>query len=165
MGILPRRNPAALIAYYLGIFSLVPYAGLALVPPALVLGVFGLRAARRNPEAKGGGHAWTGIVLAVVATVVWGGALLDWFERARVSPLPLAQGDMPEPRMPGQTTGRQRSRLVRAIALGTGMAILLGSPILLFGVGNGSAVSLLMLMLLCWVALGGRGPSRMRMRP
>ncbi len=70
MGILPRRNPVALFAYYLGVFALVPVVGLALGPLAVVLGVFGVRAARRKPKARGGGHAWAGVVMGVVAIVV-----------------------------------------------------------------------------------------------
>ena len=70
MGILPRRNPFALFAYYLGVFALVPVVGLALGPLAVVLGVFGVRAARRKPDVKGGGHAWAGVVMGAVGIIV-----------------------------------------------------------------------------------------------
>ncbi|MBW3600669.1 MAG: hypothetical protein KY475_25825 [Planctomycetes bacterium] len=29
----------------------------------------------RNPEIEGGGHAWVGIVLAVISILLWGGIL------------------------------------------------------------------------------------------
>jgi len=41
-GLIPYKNPAALAAYYLGIFSILPVLGLFLAVPALILGVVGL---------------------------------------------------------------------------------------------------------------------------
>ena len=76
MGIFPRRNPAALSAYYVGVFALVPLVGLLFGPLAVVLGVFGVLAERRNPEVEGGGHAWTGIVMGVMGTAVSVGMLI-----------------------------------------------------------------------------------------
>ncbi len=76
----------------------------------------------------------------------------------------MAQEQVPEPRKAGEPTGRQRSRLVRAIALGTGVGVLLASPIVLFGAGDASVVCYLMLTLLFCLALGGRGPSHLRVR-
>jgi hypothetical protein len=54
------------VAYYLGIFALIPCLGLLLSVPALVLGILGLRKAARQPEVKGKVHAWAGIVLGGV---------------------------------------------------------------------------------------------------
>jgi len=42
-GVIPYKNPAALIGYYVGIFSLIPGLGVPLALAALVLGVVGLR--------------------------------------------------------------------------------------------------------------------------
>ena len=42
-GIIPYKNPAALIAYYCGIFSLLPIVGIVVGIPAVVLGIVGLR--------------------------------------------------------------------------------------------------------------------------
>jgi hypothetical protein len=79
--LIPYKNGQALAAYYCGIFGLIPCVGLVLGPAALVLGVLGLRKAKANPRAKGGGHAIAGIVLgslvllghlAVIALMVIG---------------------------------------------------------------------------------------------
>ena len=67
-GLIPYKNPAALAAYYLGLFSLFPVLGIF----AFVLGIAGLRARKRNPAIKGSVHAWIGIVMGGVFTLVWG---------------------------------------------------------------------------------------------
>lgn len=66
--IIPYKNAAALTAYYLGIFSIV--CGLALGVPALILGIIGLKHAERHPEAQGKVHAWVGIVLGSLTTLI-----------------------------------------------------------------------------------------------
>ena len=71
-GLIPYKNPAALIAYYLGLFSLFPMLGLFLAIPAFVLGIIGLRRRRRNPAIKGSVHAWIGVVMGGIFTVIWG---------------------------------------------------------------------------------------------
>lgn len=75
-GMIPYKNPHALIAYYLGIFSLFPVVGLILAIPAFVLGIMGLQARKRNPVIKGSVHAWIGIVMGGFMTLLWGGLLL-----------------------------------------------------------------------------------------
>jgi hypothetical protein len=60
--IIPYKNPAALVAYYLGVFSVIPFIGILLGITAFVLGIAGLRFRRRNPSAGGVVHAWIGIV-------------------------------------------------------------------------------------------------------
>src|SRR5947209_15913131 len=65
-GLIPYRNPQALIAYYCGVFALIPCLGLALGPVALVLGILGLNYKKKNPSAGGTGHAIAGIVLGGV---------------------------------------------------------------------------------------------------
>jgi Zn-finger nucleic acid-binding protein len=67
--IIPYKNGRALVAYYLGVFSLIPCAALLLGPAALVLGILGLRYVRENPTAKGTGHAIAGIVLGSLTTL------------------------------------------------------------------------------------------------
>src|SRR3954447_21804778 len=47
--IIPYKNPQALIAYYLGVFGLIPGIGALLGPAALVLGIRGLRYVKREP--------------------------------------------------------------------------------------------------------------------
>ena len=61
--IIPYRNPLALAAYYLGVFSLIPFLGIVLGLLAFVLGILGLRFRRRNPSAGGKVHAWIGIIV------------------------------------------------------------------------------------------------------
>lgn len=67
--IIPYRNPLALAAYYVGVFSLIPCVGLLLGPAAFFLGLSGLRAAKRHPEMKGKGHAIAGMVLGGLVLV------------------------------------------------------------------------------------------------
>jgi hypothetical protein len=63
-GIIPYKNPQALISYYLGVFSLIPVLGFLLTIPAIVLGILGLKKKKKFPIIKGGAHAWIGICLA-----------------------------------------------------------------------------------------------------
>lgn len=58
-GIIPYKNPRALIAYYLGVFSIIPGLGIA----AFILGIQGLGYLKQHPEAKGAVHAWIGIIV------------------------------------------------------------------------------------------------------
>ncbi|MBC8354487.1 MAG: DUF4190 domain-containing protein [Planctomycetes bacterium] len=71
-GVIPYKNVPALLAYYLGLFSLFPCIGLFLAIPAFVLGIKGLRKRREDPAVKGSVHAWIGIVMGGLMTVVWG---------------------------------------------------------------------------------------------
>jgi hypothetical protein len=67
-GVIPTKNPAALIGYYFAVFSLVaPF----LTPVALILGIMGLVRVRRHPESRGTAHAWFAIVAALVVTAGW----------------------------------------------------------------------------------------------
>ena len=45
-GVIPYKNPAALAACYLGLFSLLPVVGIVLAILALILGIVGLRRSR-----------------------------------------------------------------------------------------------------------------------
>ena len=71
-GIIPYKNVPALLAYYLGLFSLFPCIGLFLAIPAFILGIIGLRKRAQNPVIKGSVHAWIGIVMGGLMTLVWG---------------------------------------------------------------------------------------------
>ncbi|MFI4881270.1 MAG: hypothetical protein ACIAQU_01660 [Phycisphaerales bacterium JB064] len=66
-GVIPYKNPAALIAYYLGIVGLFPVLGLPLAIAAFILGFVGL--SRRKKKMAYGGlvHAWVGIVLGAIS--------------------------------------------------------------------------------------------------
>ena len=72
-GVIPYKNGPALAAYYLGIFSMIPCVGLLLAIPALNLGVIGLKKRRDNPIVKGSVHAWIGIIMGGIFTIIWGG--------------------------------------------------------------------------------------------
>lgn len=61
--LIPSKNSSALVAYYLGVFSLIPCFGIPLGITALIMGISGIRYAGEHPEARGKVHAWVGVVL------------------------------------------------------------------------------------------------------
>jgi hypothetical protein len=65
-GLIPYKNPKALTAYYVGVFSLIPCVGMILAVVAIVLGVLGLKYAKAHPTARGQAHAIVGIVLGTL---------------------------------------------------------------------------------------------------
>ena len=64
-GVIPYKNPQALIGYYTGLaafaFSCIPPLGLPIGIVALVLGIRGFRAYRKTPVIGGPVHAWIAI--------------------------------------------------------------------------------------------------------
>src|SRR5262249_47989980 len=74
--IIPYKNVKALIAYYFGVFSLIPCVGNLLGPAALILGILGLRYAKTYPAAKGTGHAIAGIIMGGLTTLAYWGIIL-----------------------------------------------------------------------------------------
>ena len=75
-GIIPYKNPKALIAYYLGIFSGLPIIGLPIGIAAFILGFLGLRDRNRNPEIKGSIHAGIGIGCGCLFSLLWSVAII-----------------------------------------------------------------------------------------
>lgn len=71
-GVIPYKNPKALIAYYCGIASGLPLIGLPLGIAAFVLGIKGLQDRKKNPAIKGSAHAWIGIGCGGVFAIFWG---------------------------------------------------------------------------------------------
>ncbi|WP_144057839.1 zinc ribbon domain-containing protein [Novipirellula maiorica] len=71
-GVIPYKNPKALIAYYLGILSGLPLIGFPIGIAAFVLGIQGLQARKRNPVIKGSVHAGIGIGCGAIFTILWG---------------------------------------------------------------------------------------------
>ena len=69
-GIIPYKNPHALTAYYLGVFSIFPVLGFFFGVAAIVLGVSGLKQRKRNPVIRGSVHAWIGIVCGSLSVLV-----------------------------------------------------------------------------------------------
>lgn len=59
---IPTRNPSALTAYYLGIFSIIPCLAIPMGITAVVLGLRGLKLFKEHPEVRGRTHAWVGII-------------------------------------------------------------------------------------------------------
>jgi hypothetical protein len=75
-GLIPYKNPKALIAYYFGILSGLPVIGLPLGIAAFVLGIMGLKDRKKNPAIKGSVHAGIGIGCGLIFTLLWGGLIL-----------------------------------------------------------------------------------------
>lgn len=75
-GLIPYKNPKALIAYYLGILSGLPVIGLPLGIAAFVLGIMGLNDRKKNPAIKGSVHAGIGIGCGLIFTLLWGGLIV-----------------------------------------------------------------------------------------
>lgn len=69
--IVPYRNVQALTAYYLGVFSIIPFLGIPLGVVAVILGIAGLKMADAHPERGGRAHAWTGIIAGGVFSVMY----------------------------------------------------------------------------------------------
>ena len=67
--LIPYKNPMGLMAYYAGVFALIPCVGLVLGPAAFILGILGIRYANQYPTAGGKGHAIAGIVLGTIVTL------------------------------------------------------------------------------------------------
>ncbi len=61
-GLIPYKNPQALTAYYLGIFSIIPVLGFFLACASVPLGIAGLKKRKANPIIRGAVHAWIGII-------------------------------------------------------------------------------------------------------
>ncbi|MEZ6095616.1 MAG: hypothetical protein R3C03_15545 [Pirellulaceae bacterium] len=76
-GLIPYKNPKALIAYYLGIASGLPLIGLPLGMTAFVLGILGLKDRKKNPVIKGSAHAWVGIGCGGLFTLLWGALIVS----------------------------------------------------------------------------------------
>jgi hypothetical protein len=69
--VVPYRNGPELAAYYCGVFGLIPGVGFLLGPIAFILGIVGLVKVRKNPKAKGTGHAIAGLVLGFIDPILW----------------------------------------------------------------------------------------------
>ncbi len=69
--IIPYRNVKALLAYYFGVFSLIPCLGNFLGPTAVILGCLGIAHVKKHPAAHGTGHAIAGIVLGALTTLLY----------------------------------------------------------------------------------------------
>lgn len=66
--LVPYKNPAALVGYYIGICSCIPAIGIILGPAAIVLGIKGLGTVKKYPQKKGTVHAWIAIAFGIIGT-------------------------------------------------------------------------------------------------
>ena len=73
-GVIPYKNVPALMAYYCGVFSLIPCVGFPLAVAAVVLGVAGHMRYSKYPQVRGVFHAWVGIVLGALVFIAHIGA-------------------------------------------------------------------------------------------
>ena len=77
-GVIPYKNPQALTAYYLGLFSILPVIGFFLGIAAFFLGISGLKKRKANPVIKGSVHAWVGIGCGGLMAIVWGLSIMGF---------------------------------------------------------------------------------------
>ena len=60
------RSPLAIVAGYLGLFSLL----ICVAPISLIVSIFAIRDLRRNPKSYGMGRAIFGLVMGILGTIV-----------------------------------------------------------------------------------------------
>ena len=68
--LVPYKNPAALVGYYIGICSCIPFIGILLGPAAIILGIKGLGTVKKYPQKKGTVHAWIAIAFGLIGTAI-----------------------------------------------------------------------------------------------
>lgn len=68
-GLIPYKNVPALMAYYCGVFSIIPFFPIGIA--AFVLGIKGLKRRKRNPAIRGAAHAWIGIIIGGLFGLIW----------------------------------------------------------------------------------------------
>lgn len=68
-GLIPYKNLPALMAYYCGVFSIIPFFPIGIA--AFVLGIKGLKQRKRNPAIRGAAHAWIGIIIGGLFGLIW----------------------------------------------------------------------------------------------
>ena len=81
--LVPYKNPVALAAYYVGVFSIIPCVGIFLGIAAVGLGIGGLNYAKHHPESAGKVHAWVGIVLGGLFGLLYLGLSVLFYVRIK----------------------------------------------------------------------------------
>lgn len=61
------RPVSAIVAGYLGLFSLLPIFGII----AIIVSLVAFRTLKRNPHLHGRGRAWFGLIMGIVTTVLY----------------------------------------------------------------------------------------------
>jgi hypothetical protein len=74
--LIPARNVPALLAWYFGVFALIPVLGIPSGVVAIVLGIIGIVNARKPDVAVGFWHAVAGISLGILGPAFWIGLAL-----------------------------------------------------------------------------------------
>ena len=69
-GVIPYKNPHALVAYYLGLLAWIPVCGSPFAIASIWLGIIGLKKRRINPAIRGSAHAIFGIVSGSIGLVL-----------------------------------------------------------------------------------------------
>ena len=69
-GLIPYKNPYALVGYYLSIFSMIPFVGIPLGVAGIICGIVGVRRRNRNPMMRGAAHAWFAILFSALVILV-----------------------------------------------------------------------------------------------
>ena len=75
-GVIPYKNPHALIGYYVGYAGLLPVIGIPFAIAAICLGIMGLKKRRANPVIRGSGHAVFAIIAGCLGLLCGAGVLL-----------------------------------------------------------------------------------------
>ena len=67
--VIPVGRPASAIAAgYLGLFSLLPFFGIA----AIIVSIVALRTLKRKPHLSGRGRAYFGLIMGILTTLIYG---------------------------------------------------------------------------------------------
>lgn len=69
-GLIPYKNPYALVGYYLSIFSMIPFVGIPLGVAGIICGIVGVRRRNRNPIMRGTAHAWFAILFSALVILI-----------------------------------------------------------------------------------------------
>ena len=69
-GLIPYKNPYALVGYYLSIFSMIPFVGIFLGVAGIICGIVGVRRRNRNPMVRGTAHAWFAILFSALVILI-----------------------------------------------------------------------------------------------
>ena len=78
------RPTSAIVAGYMGLLAFFPLIGIPLGLTGVVAGVTALKRINREPELRGRGRAWFGIVLGGLMALVWSAFIVLFFiEEAR----------------------------------------------------------------------------------
>ena len=72
-GLIPYKNPPALIGDYLGYLGFLPILGIPIALAAIILGFIGLRKRKKNPAVRGKGHALFAIIAGFIGLICVGG--------------------------------------------------------------------------------------------